>query len=446
MGKIGLIARREFNERVKKKSFIITTILTPVLFLGIMALTIWMSMKDIDREREILVVDRSGIIAPGLDGEGMIKYTVADSTTAVDEDNLRETAPEGVFGVLIIDEDIMTNPRAAHLYAFESSTMTVEQAVADRIRETVETEKLKSYDIENLSEILAEVKTPISLQVKEISESGEAEDSSSTLSMITGYIFGFLIYMFIILYGSMVMQGVIEEKSNKVLELIVSSVKPFQLMMGKILGIASVAFTQLLIWVVFFGLVGGGILNFFAGDMMSALAASGADALAAGTDAGLPAGLTDDTAVLLRRLTDVRFITTMIIGFVVYFIGGYLFYSAMFAAVGSAVDNEKDTQNLQLPITIPLILAIIVMAGAMQDPGSPTAFWFSIIPFTSPVVMMARLPYGVPTWELALSVGLLYVTFIAVVWLAGKIYRVGIFMYGKKPSFKELYKWMRYKY
>ena len=446
MGKIGLIARREFNERVKKKSFIITTILTPVLFLGIMALTIWMSMKDLDREREILVVDRSGIIAPGLDGEGMIKYTVADSTTAVDEDNLRETAPEGVFGVLIIDEDIMTNPRAAHLYAFESSTMTVEQAVADRIRETVETEKLKSYDIENLSEILAEVKTPISLQVKEISESGEAEDSSSTLSMITGYIFGFLIYMFIILYGSMVMQGVIEEKSNKVLELIVSSVKPFQLMMGKILGIASVAFTQLLIWVVFFGLVGGGILNFFAGDMMSALAASGADALAAGTDAGLPAGLTDDTAVLLRRLTDVRFITTMIIGFVIYFIGGYLFYSAMFAAVGSAVDNEKDTQNLQLPITIPLILAIIVMAGAMQDPGSPTAFWFSIIPFTSPVVMMARLPYGVPTWELALSVGLLYVTFIAVVWLAGKIYRVGIFMYGKKPSFKELYKWMRYKY
>ena len=446
MGKIGLIARREFNERVKKKSFIITTILTPVLFLGIMALTVWMSMKDIDREREILVVDRSGIIAPGLDGEGMIKYTVADSTTAIDEDNLRETAPEGVFGVLIIDEDIMTNPRAAHLYAFESSTMTVEQAVADRIRETVETEKLKNYNIENLSEILAEIKTPISLQVKEISESGEAEDSSSTLSMITGYIFGFLIYMFIILYGSMVMQGVIEEKSNKVLELIVSSVKPFQLMMGKILGIASVAFTQLLIWVVFFGLVGGGILNFFAGDMMSAIAASGTDALAAGTDSVFPAGLNDDTAVLLRRLTDVRFIATMIIGFVVYFIGGYLFYSAMFAAVGSAVDNEKDTQNLQLPITIPLILAIIVMAGAMQDPGSPTAFWFSIIPFTSPVVMMARLPYGVPAWELALSVGLLYVTFVAVVWLAGKIYRVGIFMYGKKPSFKELYKWMRYKY
>ena len=446
MGKIGLIARREFNERVKKKSFIITTILTPVLFLGIMALTVWMSMKDIDREREILVVDRSGIIAPGLDGEGMIKYTVADSTTVIDEDNLRETAPEGVFGVLIIDEDIMTNPRAAHLYAFESSTMTVEQAVADRIRETVETEKLKNYNIENLSEILAEIKTPISLQVKEISESGEAEDSSSTLSMITGYIFGFLIYMFIILYGSMVMQGVIEEKSNKVLELIVSSVKPFQLMMGKILGIASVAFTQLLIWVVFFGLVGGGILNFFAGDMMSAIAASGTDALAAGTDSVFPAGLNDDTAVLLRRLTDVRFIATMIIGFVVYFIGGYLFYSAMFAAVGSAVDNEKDTQNLQLPITIPLILAIIVMAGAMQDPGSPTAFWFSIIPFTSPVVMMARLPYGVPAWELALSVGLLYVTFVAVVWLAGKIYRVGIFMYGKKPSFKELYKWMRYKY
>ena len=239
----------------------------------------------------------------------------------------------------------------------------------------------------------------------------------------------------------MVMQGVIEEKSNKVLELIVSSVRPFQLMMGKILGIASVAFTQLLIWVAFFGIIGTTALNHFAGDMLSAINSAGLpDA------SSLPINMDDDSLALLRRLTDLKFIVTMAIGFVVYFIGGYLFYSAMFAAVGSAVDNEKDSQNLQLPITIPLVLAIIVMAGAMQDPGSQMAFWFSIIPFTSPVVMMARLPYGVPTWELALSVALLYVTFVAVVWLAGKIYRVGIFMYGKKPSFKELYKWLRYKY
>lgn len=441
MGKIGLIARREFNERVKKKSFIITTILTPVLLLGLIGVTFWMSTRDMDRERKILVVDRSGIIAPELVGEGMIQYTIADNTVNTDPETMRETAPEGTFGVLIIGEDILTNPRAAYLYAFESSTMTVEQAITDRIRDAVETEKLKSYDIENLSQILAEVKTPISLQVKEITETGEAEDSSSTLSMITGYIFGLLIYMFIIMYGSMVMQGVIEEKSNKVLELIVSSVRPFQLMMGKILGIASVAFTQLLIWVAFFGIIGTTALNHFAGDMLSAINSAGLpDA------SSMPINMDDDSLALLRRLTDLKFIVTMAIGFVVYFIGGYLFYSAMFAAVGSAVDNEKDSQNLQLPITIPLVLAIIVMAGAMQDPGSQMAFWFSIIPFTSPVVMMARLPYGVPTWELALSVALLYVTFVAVVWLAGKIYRVGIFMYGKKPSFKELYKWLRYKY
>ena len=223
----------------------------------------------------------------------------------------------------------------------------------------------------------------------------------------------------------------------------VSSVKPFQLMMGKILGIASVALTQLLIWVVFIAVAGGAAINYFAGDAMAAAAA-----MNVGT-AGMPAAMGDigaDEMAILSRLTDMRYILTTVIGFIVYFIGGYLLYAAMFAAVGSAVDNEKDTQNLQLPITVPLILAIVVMVSAMQDPNSQIAFWFSMIPFTSPVIMMARLPYGVPMWELLVSVGLLYLTFVGTVWLAGKIYRVGIFMYGKKPSFRELFKWVRYKY
>ena len=214
-------------------------------------------------------------------------------------------------------------------------------------------------------------------------------------------------------------------------------------MMGKILGIASVALTQLLIWVVFIAVAGGAAINYFAGDAMAAAAA-----MNAGT-AGMPAAMGDigaDEMAILSRLTDMRYILTTVIGFIVYFIGGYLLYAAMFAAVGSAVDNEKDTQNLQLPITVPLILAIVVMVSAMQDPNSQIAFWFSMIPFTSPVIMMARLPYGVPMWELLVSVGLLYLTFVGTVWLAGKIYRVGIFMYGKKPSFRELFKWVRYKY
>jgi len=226
-----------------------------------------------------------------------------------------------------------------------------------------------------------------------------------------------------------------------VLELMVSSVKPFQLMMGKIIGIASVALTQLLIWVVFIALAGGAAVNFFAGDAMTAAAAMNAGE-------AMPMELNNmdmDGVAMLSRLTDVRYILTLVIGFVVYFIGGYLLYAAMFAAIGSAVDNIQDTQQLQLPVTIPMIFALLVMMNVMREPDSSLAVWCSLIPFTSPIIMMARLPYGVPAWQLALSIALLYASFVAMVWIAGKIYRVGIFMYGKKPGFKELYKRIRYK-
>lgn len=438
MGKIGLIARREFNERVRKKSFIITTILMPVCLVGIIGVMAWLMTRESDKIREIIVVDESGVVAPQMTDEGTIRYRMADQPF----ERVREEAPEGIFGILLIGDDIMTNSRTVQLYTYESSTVMIEEAVAGQIRQIVEAEKLKAYHIDNLDRILAEVETPIVLQTKEITESGETRDSSSTLALAAAYIFGMLVYMFVFLYGTMVMQGVIEEKSNKVLELMVSSVKPFQLMMGKIIGIASVALTQLLIWVVFIALAGGAAVNFFAGDAMTAAAAMNAGE-------AMPVELNNmdmDGVAMLSRLTDVRYILTLVIGFVVYFIGGYLLYAAMFAAVGSAVDNEKDTQNLQLPITIPLILAFVVMVNAMQDPHSHIAFWFSMIPFTSPIIMMARLPYGVPMWEVLLSAGLLYATFMGMVWLAGKIYRVGIFMYGKKPSFRELFKWVRYKY
>ena len=453
MGKIGLIARREFNERVRKKSFIITTILMPLCFVGIIVLMAWLMTRESDKEREIIVIDDSGMVAPHLVNEGSIRYRMADRTL----EQMQEQAPEGAFGILVIGHDIMSNPKAAQLFTYESSTLMIEESISGQIRKIVEDAKLKTYDIDNLDEILAEVQTPIKLQTKEITDSGETRDSSSALNMAAAYIFGLLIYMFVFMYGTMVMQGVIEEKSNKVLELMVSSVKPFQLMMGKILGIASVALTQLLIWVVFIAVAGGAAINYFAGDAMAAAAAMNAGTaggyhaepkgyLAVRVLHGAMGDIGTDEMAILSRLTDMRYILTTVIGFIVYFIGGYLLYAAMFAAVGSAVDNEKDTQNLQLPITVPLILAIVVMVSAMQDPNSQIAFWFSMIPFTSPVIMMARLPYGVPMWELLVSVGLLYLTFVGTVWLAGKIYRVGIFMYGKKPSFRELFKWVRYKY
>ena len=442
MGKIGIIAGREFNERVRKKSFIITTILMPIAFVAIMFVPALMMNIQSDDIREIVVVDQSGTIAEGLKNTNNLSFTPSDKS--VEELTAEQ---QDIFGILIIGKDVATNPSNVQLLTYESSTINIESEITEQIREIIESEKLKAYNIEDIDSILEAIQTPISLKVKQLGESGETKESSSMLNIALAYIFGFLIYMFVFLYGNMVMQGVIEEKSNKVMEVMVSSVKPFELMMGKILGIASVAVTQFVIWVVFILVVGGAAMSLFGvGDMLAAASASAAMDPAAmmGTQMPVPA-LDDEMLSVIRTVTDPAYLLRILGGFLVYFVGGYLLYAAMFAAVGSAVDNEKDTNNLQLPITIPLILAIFVMMSAMQDPHGPLAFWFSMIPFTSPVVMMVRLPYGVPGWELALSIGLLFVTFIAMVYLAGKIYRVGVFMYGKKPTFAELAKWLRYK-
>lgn len=441
MGKIAIIAGREFNERVRKKSFIITTILMPLAFVAIMFIPALMMNIQSDEKHEIVVVDQSGTIAPKMQDSATIDYTSSDRT-------LEELTAEqqDIFGILIIGSDVATNPSNVQLLTYESSTINIESEIADQIRTILEAEKLKAYNIDDIDSILEAIKTPVSLKVKQLGESGETKESSSILNIALAYIFGFLIYMFVFLYGNMVMQGVIEEKSNKVMEVMVSSVKPFQLMMGKILGIASVAVTQFVIWVVFILVVGGVAMSLFGvSDMMAAATASAAMDPAAMMGAAEMPAMDGELLAVLGTITDPAYLLRILGGFLVYFIGGYLLYAAMFAAVGSAVDNEKDTNNLQLPITIPLILAIFVMMSAMQDPHGPLAFWFSLIPFTSPVVMMVRLPYGVPGWELALSIGLLFVTFIAMVYLAGKIYRVGVFMYGKKPTFGELAKWIRYK-
>ncbi|MCC8019207.1 MAG: ABC transporter permease [Rikenellaceae bacterium] len=442
MGKIGIIIQREFNERVRKKSFILTTILTPILFLGIIAAVFYLAGTNLSQTKEIMVVDGSGFVAAGLRSDK--SAVLVPTELSAEEIRAAKTAGEfpGLYGILVIGEDIMTNPHAATLYTFEPSTFDIETSLSMKISDAVEAEKLKAYDIEDLPEILAAVKTNLTVSAYRVDESGREKQSSSGLAMGLAYIFGFLIYMFVFLYGMMVMQGVIEEKSSKVLEIIVSSVKPFELMMGKILGIAAVALTQFVIWVVFLFAVGTALLHLFPG-----LGGGAPDALADGTMADMAAMQGMDPAMFsaIETVTDPSFLLATIGGFLIYFIGGYLLYAAMFAAVGSAVDNAADAQQLQLPITIPMMLAIVVMISVMRDPNSSLAFWFSMIPFTSPVVMVARLPYGVPLWEIALSVALLFATFVAMVWLAGKVYRVGIFMHGKKPSFGELLKWAKYK-
>ncbi|MDE5730328.1 MAG: ABC transporter permease [Alistipes sp.] len=439
--KIGIIIAREFNERVRKKSFILTTILMPVLMIGLMVAPTLIMRYSKGETRHIAVIDRSDIIAPKLESGEEVIFEETD----LDLEEARRDRTD-LFGILWIGEDVMTNPSNVKLYTNGSSSIIVEESISGQIADIIEKEKLRAYDIDNLAQILEEVDTKVYMQVfRNDQTSGEGDDkqaNSSVVATAAGFVLAMILYMFLLIYGSMVMQSVIEEKNNRVLEVVVSSVSPFQLMLGKILGIASVAVVQVLIWGVLICGVGAFVMpQLIPADMMGSV-----EAMQAGTLDPAVAGGDIEMVQMLATATDFGFVLQLFVYLLLYVVGGYLLYSAMFAAVGSAVDSVQDAQQLQTPITIPIILSIFVMMAVMKDPNSPLVFWFSLIPFTSPVVMMARIPCGIPTWEIILSLVLLYITFVAMVWLAAKIYRVGIFMYGKKPTFKELYKWVRYKY
>jgi ABC-2 type transport system permease protein len=346
-----------------------------------------------------------------------------------------------------IGSDIMTNPNNLRLYANGSTSLTLEESIEGEISDIIEREKLKGYDIHNLDEILRQVKTSVTLTTYRNDEQGEdgsqqEQAKSSALSTAIGFILGMALYFILILYGAMVMQSVIEEKNSRVLEVMVSSVKPFELMMGKILGIATVAAVQILIWgVLIVGTSAIAMPALVPADVMQSV-----EAMQAGTLDLAQEGVDLQMLNAISTATDVQYMTTIFIWLLLYTVGGYLLYSAIFAAIGSSADSVQDAQQLQTPVMLPIIISIFVMMTIFNDPNSPIAVWCSYIPFTSPIVMMARIPSGIPTWEILLSLGILYASFVAMVWLAAKIYRVGIFMYGKKPTFKELWKWVRYKY
>lgn len=440
--KIGIIITREFNERVRKKSFIVTTILMPVLMIGLMVAPALIMRYSQGETRHISVIDESGVIAPRLESSEEVVYEPTDLT--LDEARREHTDR---FGILWIGGDIMTNPGNVKLYTNGSSAMLVEESVSGQIADIIEKEKLKDYNIENLSQILDEVKTTVYMQVfrnDQMQDDGsDKQANSSAVSTVVGLVLGMILYMFLMIYGAMVMQSVIEEKNNRVLEVMVSSVRPFDLMMGKILGIASVAVVQIVIW----GVLIVGVGSFVMPQLMPAEAMAGVEAVRQGMpDAAAASGMDTEMLQAVAAVTDLGYVVKIFVCLLLFVFGGYLLYSAMFAAVGSAVDNVQDASQLQTPITLPIILALLMMLAVIKDPNSPMAFWFSIIPFTSPVVMMARIPYDIPLWEIALSLAVLYGSFIGMVWFAAKIYRVGIFMYGKKPTLKELVKWMRYKY
>ncbi|MBR5592719.1 MAG: ABC transporter permease [Bacteroidaceae bacterium] len=434
--KIGIIIGREFNERVKKKSFIITTLLTPLLMLALIFAPMLIAGYSEESTKSIVVVDDSNIIAQQLTNTDEISFEQTPLPLEI-----ARTEYNDYYAILHIGRDIVNNPGDACLYTNGVAAMGTEQNIAAQLTLAVQKEKMKQHDID--WQVMQQLNTRIALQsAKNVQETETAESSSTVVASVLAYVLSFILYMFLLLYGVMVMQSVIEEKNNRVLEVLVSTVRPFDMMMGKILGVASVALLQIVIWIIFIGSIAYFVLpQVLPAELLAALEMMKQGVPAAAIEGGEQMGMLQ----AIMMLSNVKYIGGIIVWLLVFVFGGFLLYAAMFAAVGSAVDSPQDAQQLQTPIMLPIMLALFVMLTVINDPTSNVAFWFSMIPFTSPIVMMARIPYEIPLWEVCLSATLLYATFIAVVWGAGKIYRVGILMHGKKPNIKELLRWMRYK-
>ena len=420
MNKIWLIISREYLVRVKKKSFIVMTILGPILMAALLVTPTILSMQD-QQNRLVALSEKNIEFLEPLNKIENTKFTViTDEELELLKKDFSQTE---YYAVLDKDKDQF------YLLSDQQISLSVKRSIADKNEKIIERNKLKLAGID--LKVLESSVTEINIQTKIITLDGENINSSTEGSMGIGFITGILIYMFIFMYGTMVMRGVIEEKTNRIVEVIISSVKPFQLMMGKIIGVALVGLTQFILWIV----------------LTMALAALAELLLFNPNELISQANSAENTEIMSKITNLIGGINFMqiILCFIFYFISGYLLYSSLFAAVGSAVDAEADTQQFVVPITVPLLLAIMLIQPVMDNPDGTLAFWMSMIPFTSPVIMMVRLPFGVENWELFISMLSIITGFVATTFLAAKIYRTGILMYGKKISYKELWKWLSYK-
>jgi ABC-2 type transport system permease protein len=455
--KLGIVIQREYLNKVKKKSFLLTTFGVPILFAGMYAVMIFIMLRtEVDTKR-IAVIDNSGIVMSALENSDRITFTQLDET---DPENVKNRLGEYDADILLCISplDSATKSVSATTYADKPMGVETSSFIEGRINDAIEAYRIDSYGIPDLEQIMSDVQSNIHLTSYTVDEKGKESISQSEVYMIVSMVLAMALYMFIALFSGMVMNSVIEEKSSRVVEVLVSSVKSTELMFGKIIGVALVALTQFLLWIILTGMILGILGGIIGMDKLT----GGMDqsqmeqvqqmsmGAGAGTAIDLQA-LTDTTAVadgptgmqaVIGTLGSLNY-TQLAVSFLLFFIFGYLLYASLFAAIGSAVENEADTQQLQLPITIPLLIGFFIAFYAFRAPESSIVWWGSMIPFTSPIVMLARLPFGVPTWELILSIGLLVLTFIACAWASAKIYKVGILMYGKKSSFKDLWKWLK---
>jgi len=421
------------------------SILGPVLFAAVMVVPAWLATMEDDETKNIAVIDQTELYAGHISDSEILKFEFLDSQS---ENELRNNFKNtGYYAFLVIEDNLLENPDAITLYSDAQITMDAKDHIQRSLREHLKDVKLHSYDIEGLGSIISEMnQVSIDISTVKLGDDGTEKQSSTELSMFISIAFALLSYMFIFIYGTQVMRGVMEEKTSRIVEVIISSVKPFQLMMGKIIGIAMVALTQILLWAVLTIVIVSGVKAVFFPDSDMPTGTQSQIEMVQSEEASEQAASLEqnfDFGKIMEMVKSLEPLKTLLL-FIFYFFGGYLLYSALFAAVGSAIDNESDQQQFMLPITIPIIISLYVAMMTFRNPGSEVAFWFSIVPFTSPIVMMARVPFGVPLWEMALSMALLVAGFILTTWFAGKIYRTGILMYGKKVDYKELWKWFRY--
>ena len=448
LSKIGVVIKREYLNRVKKKSFLITTFVVPILMAALTIIPILVLTHTKDKVKTIAVVDRSGIALPYLEDTSTLNFE--DFSTMEAEEVKGMMADLGLDGVLSISAlDTLQKSFSADLASPKPFGIEVPSTINSLLDDALEAYRIDSYGIEGLADILKEVKPDVKLNTYTIKEDGKEELSEAKVFSFLSMGLGLIIFLFITLFGGMVMSAVIEEKASRVVEVLVSSVKATELMFGKIIGIALVAFTQFILWIVLTMAIVGIAGKFIGQDMLSGLGDNPTE-MVQGMNVGInPEQIADaagegDLALIVSTLRNLPW-GKIILVFFLFFFFGYMLYASLYAAIGSSVENEGDTQQLQIPVTIPLMLAYFIAIFAFNAPESPVAFWGSMIPFTSPIVMLARLPFGVENWELILSLGLLIITFVACAYISAKIYKVGILMFGKKSTWKDLWKWLKQK-
>lgn len=446
---IGVILNREYSTRVKKKTFLLTTFLVPVL-LALCGVAMGVMMVNVkEKTKTVGVVDESGIVMSYLKNSEQISFQdMSSEPLDTVKARLADLGLDGVLSISKIDEQ---KNLQASFTSVKPVGMGVTATMSRYIDDALEDYRIRSYDIDGLEEIVNSVKADVPIRTFVLDEKGGEKVSESGVNSILSMVLGIFIFLFITMFGSMVMTAVVEEKTSKVVEVLISSVKATELMFGKIIGVALVALTQFFLWIVLSIVLLSAGMGIIAPKMMDTVDAQS-------IVAGLPEGTNQFdamTAVLSQSDSELGDVVGTLAGlnigqlvlyFIVFFVLGYLLYASLFAAIGSAaVDNENDTSQLQMPVTIPLMIAYFIALYAYNAPDSAVALWGSMIPFTSPIVMLARIPFGVPGWQILLSIGLLVVTTIACAYLSAKIYKVGVLMYGKKTTFKDLWKWLKQK-